>query len=1015
MKKLVKLFSLFFILTGLIGFAQCTVSGVVSDTEGMPLPGATVVVQGTSVGVTSDFDGNYSISASQGDVLVFSYVGYTSSTVTVGMSSTLNVTLESSTALEEVVVTGITTRDRKRMTSGSVVVGSELIEGVAVSSPDQALMGRVAGLRIVGVSGTPGAQQQIRIRGEGSLTGSNAPAFVIDGQLISSGSINGPTGLDMGILSMINANDIESITVLKDAASLAAYGARGSNGVIVITTKKGTAGKVSYSVNSSYGFQNYAMDERPMLNGNQRLELAGETLMNSYGYTRERATDYVLNVFAGAAAWDEGGRVDGNWDELVKVEDAVYQKYDVSASGGSASDNFRISLGYTDQEGTSVGTNFESVTGSFAYTKKDRRITIQTSNRVANSIQEGQFEGGSYFAAPQMTRVFMSPWIQPKNADGSWNINPPTSIFNTLYLADNNINRNEATRAISNSSLTYQIMDGLKVSTTFGIDYINANVHQYESPEHGGGLSENGTSNMTNSRVFNWTTQNNINYDKTFGDNEHFLSVLLSQRYQKNKSLSNYSYGENVAAMGLIYPSSFQTNQEAAGSFSDWTNLSYLALVNYSYLDKYILDLSFRNDGSSRFASDVRFGNFWSAGAAWNVSSENFLADNKVISNLKLRASYGQSGNNAISLNQYQALFSYGGSYNDSGTVTPSSFANPIISWETANLTDVGIDLGLFSGRVTASVNYYVKETEDLLQSVPLSLTTGHSSYTMNVGTVRNQGIEIEFDADVVKAGDFTWNLYGNYATNDNEIMSLAQDANGEDINLDGGYNASRVGRSIGAWFLRTYGGVDASDGRPYWITGGDESPEEGYSEEVTYAMTSALQSWAGERIPTYSGGIGTRFSFKGLSVDANFYFTGGHKIYERWGWYSMQTGLLSTRYYQGDQRLLDRWQQPGDVTDVPKMIWSTSTTTSGSGNSTRFLYDGDFVRLRDLTVNYSLPQSLLGNSGLDGVNVFVKGLNLLTWTKDDLPIDPEIRTNGSWEIYTPILKSVSLGLNLKF
>jgi TonB-linked SusC/RagA family outer membrane protein len=558
-------------------------------------------------------------------------------------------------------------------------------------------------------------------------------------------------------------------------------------------------------------------------------------------------------------------------------------------------------------------------------------------------------------------------------------------------------------------------MDGLKVSTTFGIDYINANVHQYESPEHGGGLSENGTSDMTNTRVFNWTTQNNINYDKTFGDNEHFLSVLLSQRYQKNKSLSNYSYGENVAAMGLIYPSSFQTNQASAGSFSDWTNLSYLALVNYSYLDKYILDLSFRNDGSSRFASDVRFGNFWSAGAAWNISSENFLADNKVISNLKLRASYGQSGNNAISLNQYQALFSYGGSYNDSGTVTPSSFANPIISWETANLTDVGIDLGLFSGRVTASVNYYVKETEDLLQSVPLSLTTGHSSYTMNVGTVRNQGIEIEFDADVVKAGDFTWNLYGNYATNDNEIMSLAQDANGEDINLDGGYNASRVGRSIGAWFLRTYGGVDASDGRPYWITGGDESPEEGYSEEVTYAMTSALQSWAGERIPTYSGGIGTRFSFKGLSVDANFYFTGGHKIYERWGWYSMQTGLLSTRYYQGDQRLLDRWQQPGDVTDVPKMIWSTSTTTSGSGNSTRFLYDGDFVRLRDLTVNYSLPKSLLGNSGLDGVNVFVKGLNLLTWTKDDLPIDPEIRTNGSWEIYTPILKSVSLGLNLKF
>ena len=254
---------------------------------------------------------------------------------------------------------------------------------------------------------------------------------------------------------MINANDIESITVLKDAASLAAYGARGSNGVIVITTKKGTAGKVSYTVNSSYGFQNYAMDERPMLTGNQRLELGAETIMNSYGWTREDATAYALRVFAGAAAWDAGGRVDGNWEELIKVEDAVYQKYDVSASGGSADSNFRMSLGYTDQEGTSVGTNFESVTGSLSVTRKAGKVTLQTNNRVANSIQEGQFEGGSYFAAPQMTRVFMSPFMQPKNPDGSWKLDNPTSIFNTLYLADNNINRNEATRAISNSCLLY--------------------------------------------------------------------------------------------------------------------------------------------------------------------------------------------------------------------------------------------------------------------------------------------------------------------------------------------------------------------------------------------------------------------------------------------------------------------------------------------------------------------------------------------------------------------------------
>ncbi len=1016
MKNLVRLFSLLFIMTGAIGFAQGTVSGTVTDTDGLPLPGATVVVQGTSIGVTSDFDGNYSISASQGDVLVFSYVGYTSQNVTVGSSSTVNVTLESSTALEEVVVTGITSRDRKRTTTSAVVVGSELIDGVAVSSPEQALMGRVSGLRIAAVSGTPGSQQQIRIRGEGSLTGSNAPAFVIDGQLISSGSINGRTGLDLGVLSMINANDIESITVLKDAASLAAYGARGSNGVIVITTKKGSAGEVNYTVSSSYGFQNYAMDERKMLTGNQRLELGAEMLMNSYGWTREEGTSYILRNAAGAAAWDAGGRVDGNWEELIKVEDAVYQKYDVSASGGNSESNFRMSLGYTDQEGTSVGTNFESVTGSLSVTRKAGRVTLQSSNRVANTIQEGQFEGGSYFAAPQMTRVFMSPFMQPKNPDGSWKLNNPTSIFNTLYLADNNINRNEATRAISNNQLSINIIEGLKFKTTFGIDYINANVHSYESPEHGGGLAENGTSYMTNSRYFNWTTQNNLEWDKTFGENEHFLSVLVSQRFQKNKSLSNYSYGENVPAMGLIYPSSFQTNQASAGSFSDWKALSYLVLANYSYKNKYILDISYRNDGSSRFAADYRFGNFYSAGFAWNITEENFLRDNDIINDLKLRISYGESGNNAVGLNQYQSLFSYGGSYNDNGTVTPSSFSNPIISWETAKLTDVGIDFSILGGRVSGLVNYYIKDTADLLQSVPLSLTTGHGSYTQNVGTVRNQGVEIELDADVIKAGDFTWSIYSNYATNDNEILSLAQDAAGNDINLDGSYNASRVGKSIGEWFIRTWGGVDSNDGRPYYIVGGDGSPDQPYSNDITYSLTSALQSFQGQRMPTYSGGLGTRLSYKGFTIDANAYFSGGNKIFERWAWYYMQTGRYSAWAYQGAAELMNRWQKPGDVTNVPKMIWSYSTSTSGSGTTTRFLHDGDFVRLRDLTVGYDLSKSMLGNSGLDAVKIYVKGLNLFTWVKDDdLKIDPEVRMGGSWEIYTPILKSISVGANIKF
>ena len=438
MKKLVKLFSLLFLITGLVGFAQGTVSGTVSDSEGLPLPGATVVVQGTAIGVTSDFDGNYSISASSGDVLVFSYVGYESQTITVGVSSTVNVSLTSSTELEEVVVTGITSRERQRLTSNAVVVGSELIEGIAVTSPDQALMGRVAGLRIVGLSGTPGAPQQIRIRGEGSISGSNSPLFVIDGVPVNNGTIS-PLLTDMGILSMINAADIASITVLKDAASLAAYGARGSNGVVVITTKKGSAGEVQFNVQSQYGFQNYAMDERPMLTGNQRLTLGAETIMNTYGWTQERATNYVLSSFPGAGAWDAGGRVDGNWEDLIRVDDAPYQNYNISATGGSSTENFRIGVGYRQQTGTSIATDFESVNGSIYYKKVAGKVTLETNNRVSNAIQNGIHEGSSYFGAPQMTRMFMSPYQQPKNADGTWNIGLSTSVFNTPYLAEKNI------------------------------------------------------------------------------------------------------------------------------------------------------------------------------------------------------------------------------------------------------------------------------------------------------------------------------------------------------------------------------------------------------------------------------------------------------------------------------------------------------------------------------------------------------------------------------------------------
>ena len=993
------------------GFSQqVTITGSVADDNSLALPGATVLVEGTSNGVTTDFDGNYSIIANVGDVLVFSYVGFETQSVTVGGDRKINIRLNSSNELEEVVVTGITTRNLKRSTSSTVVVSSDLIEGVAVTSPDMALQGRVAGLRIVSNSGTPGSPTSIRIRGEGSLTGSNSPLFVIDGVPVVNGSYSalGATA-GLGILSMINPSDIDNITVLKDASATAPYGARGSNGVIVITTKSGSAGEVKYQISSNYGFQNYAVDERPMLTGNQRLELAGEMIMNDYGWSRERATNNILGR-AGYRTWDAGGRVDGDWENAVKVKDAPDAIYNFSATGGNATENFRLSLGYRNTMGTSIGLDYENISGSFNYKKKAGKVEITTSTRVSNSIQLGQLESSAYFAAPQMTRIFMPAVFQPFNPDGTPNINLETSIFNTVYIAQNNISKVDGTRALSNTSFGYTFNDNLKFTSRYSIDYNITNSHRFQNKTHGGGVSENGYAYQSNRRAFTWAFTNQLKWDKTFND-VHYVSALAQMSFQKNKYDSLSASGENVAADGLIYVGSFNTNETGYGGFNDWKELGYLGILNYSYDDKYIVDLSYRYDGSSRFARDYRFGSFWSAAVAWNITEEDFLADSDIINSLKLRASVGETGSNSVGLNSYQSLFGYGGSYDDNGAVAPSSFGNAILTWEKQAQYDIGIDYSILDNRISGSIVAFNRKTSDLLQSVPLSLTSGHSAQDKNIGEVENRGVEIELSADVIRNDDFTWTIYSNYATLENEVTALAKDAEGNDINLDGGTTRIRVGEELRGWYMRQWAGVNSNDGTPMWYQGGED-----FDPSIASSWNSAEQTRVGRRLPKYTGGLGTRVTWGGFFADANFYFSGGNKIFESWASYNQQTGQRSLLSYNGSQKLLERWQKPGDVTDVPKMRWSSSSTLTGSATSTRFLYDGDYVRLRDLVIGYNVDQKATERLGFDSIQVNVKGTNIWTWVKDDdVSFDPEVSFGGGWNIYTPIIKSISVGLNLKF
>ena len=478
--------------------------------------------------------------------------------------------------------------------------------------------------------------------------------------------------------------------------------------------------------------------------------------------------------------------------------------------------------------------------------------------------------------------------------------------------------------------MTYAISDNLKFQSRYSLDYNLTNSHRYQNAVHGGGVGDNGYAYQSTRRSFTWAFTNQLKWDQTFND-VHYVSALGQMSFQKQKYDSLSSSGENVATDNLIYVSSFQTNQSASGSFSDWKELGYLALLNYSYDDKYIVDLSYRYDGSSRFAMDYRFGGFWSAGVAWNIDEEDFLADSDIINDLKLRFSLGETGNNNVGLNAYQSLFGYGGSYNDNGAVSPSSFGNAILTWEKQAQYDIGLDFSLLDNRVSGSIVAFNKKTSDLLQSVPLSLTSGHSAQSQNIGEVENKGIEIELSSDVIKTDNFTWNIYTNYATLENKVTKLAKDADGNDLNLDGGYNRVRVGEELRGWYLRQWAGVNSDTGNPMYLKGGED-----YDMSIVNTLNAAEQTPVGNRLPTYSGGLGTRVNWGGFYADANFYFSGGNKIYERWNWYSQSTGLLSTYYYQGAASLMDRWQKPGDITNVPRMRYSTSTTTTESNKSTK-------------------------------------------------------------------------------
>lgn len=1002
-----------------VTFAQeKTVTGTVSDASG-PLPGVTVLLKGTKTGTTSDFDGKFSVKANTGNVLVFSFVGMQTAERTVGASNVINVTMqESAESLEEIVIMGYGSQRKTEITGSTVQVNADAIAQVPVSTVDQVLQGKVAGLVFSGNSGTPGSASDIRIRGVSSITAGNEPLYVIDGVPMNNNNVSATAaGSSLSALSSINSANIESITVLKDASATAAYGARGANGVIVITTKGGKSGKTTFNYSSSYGISNDAIDGPTVLTGAEREELFYDALFNTYGaangFNRAGAEAFYLSKLSTFGTsyrdWNVAGRPEANWAEVITNKDAPIQEYNLSAMGGDETSNFYTSLGYFKQESTVIGSTFDRITGSLNFSKDlSSKVKFNTRNSASHTFQDGLLESSAYFSSPRAVKFFMPPVQQPYTTDGEINVlSPGTSLPNPLWIAQEDIDDSKLTRIISNNSLTWETpVENLNFTTRANIDYQVYNYKNYRNMIRGDGASNKGTGWQAHRNNATYVFQNSLDYTFEIND-DHKIDFKALQEFQKNRSYYLSATGNNFADAGLTNLASAGTPTGAYSEFTDWAIASYLGTAHYTAFDsKYVLDGTFRREGSSRFNPKNRWGNFWSVGAAWNIHKEGFFANSDVVNNLKLRASYGVTGNANINLNQYQALFGYGVNYAGEGAVAPANFGNDDLSWETSNTLDVGLDFGLFQNRVSGSFGYYQRESNDLLLNVPLSLTTAFSSQTRNIGSMENKGFELELNFDIVQSDDLNFSVGGNMATTENEVTKLAKDGNGNEINITNTTSRVETGHPVYGWYMPTWAGVDPANGDELWYV-------EGEGSATTNNFNNAKQVWqGGSAIPKLTAGLNLHVDYKGFSIDASGYYAGGHKVYEEWHLYTQSPSRYPSQLYQGLNTLMDRWQAPGDVTRFGRMQYNAPPWQRYS----KFLYDGDYLRIKDITVGYDFKSNVTDLVGFEGIRLFVRGTNLYTWVKDDLlKYDPEVSATGFTSLTTPPVKSIIFGINVKF
>ena len=887
--------------------------------------------------------------------------------------------------LDEVVVTGYGVQRKASFTGAAAVVGKDVLAKKTDANFVKALEGAVPGIQMNNSTSMPGIWGSIYVRGRGSLNSGTQPLYVIDGMPVDSdtddNSLTYSTNNTIDPMSSLNPADIESITVLKDAAATAIYGSRAANGVIVVTTKKGAEGKFNINLDIKQGFVTTANNNMDFANAQQTMKLFTDGYTAAQGGDWQENYNYLADDYFG---WDRKSSYD--WMDAISRK-GYYQDYNLNMQGRTGSTGYYVGLGYLNTEGLIIGSDLERFSGRLNLDTKFKWATLGVNSSYSYTTQNGfSLSTAGSMSSPLTAAVSSQTPMDPfYDSEGNYaNINN----YNPLALMDEKTGElNQSNTQMVNLNPYFQIDfgKGIYAKTTLGVNINELRQYQYWSALYNPQAQDyNGLGQQYNSKSTVVTWNNIIGWNYKFAD-KHDISLMLGQEMQKKSYFYEY-YAKSdfpFAASGMRDLTTAGTDQGNEYYKQEARLASYFADVHYSYADKYYLSGSFRRDGSSVFGTDNRWGNFWSVGGKWRISGEEFLSENEIITNATLRASYGTVGNQDISWYAARGFYSSGYNYNQMPGMRPTSIPNPELTWEVSKKFDIGFDLS-FLQRIHLTFDFYNEETSDALFKIPLSMTTGISKTYQNIGSIRNRGIEFSINTSIIQNNDLNWNFFANLTWNKNEVIKLSTDDP-----LEYTYQIIEQGHPYSQFYMKEYVGIDHETGKPLWYLN-----KEG--DETTSDYNAAAKRYVGDADPKVLGGFGTNLTWKGVDFNLNFNYRLGGKVYNSGAAF---TGFGMAFRTPLEDVALNSWTPENKNAKYPQYIYRDPNNATAT--SSRYLYSGNYLRISNVTLGYTLPKTWTQKAFIQKLRAYVSVDNLYTFTASDfVGYNPETSANGviAWQ-----------------